>query len=287
MRKDVNAFKVITGIIAPFFFLVITLAILGNHWNDFEESFLIWLFYLAIIFLIEIYLFSRDYFQKIKKVAYTLIKYVLFSIPIILLLNFAIYLYNTQSIPVENFEITYLKGKNFFISQWRLGEVSIKIKNKSKWDAKNIKVKLNIYFKEDSSLVISVDDELADISFLNSQQEEKYKFYDGFEESSLQHPVNKVYLFEALSSIKKGNYRYRFLTNKEILKLLFLEGLPEEISQTGTIEMSPNDLLELVYQKNRKYYRKLEEKIFFDTDFYYTAEISSASRVTFIDNLIR
>ncbi len=290
MRKDVNAFKIITGIIAPFFFLVITLAILGNHWNDFEESFLIWLLYLSIVFLIETYIFSPDYFQKIKQIAYTLIKSVLFSVPIIMLLVFAGYLYNTQSIPVEDLEITDLKGRNFFLSQWSVGEISIKIKNNSKWGAKNIKVNLNIYFKGDSSLVVSADDELADITYLKPQQEEKYKLYGNFDESSLNRPIKKTYIFEAIKSIKEklqeeGKNEYMLMNNEAMLKMLYQEGLVNKLKPNELIELSPNDLLELLYRKNRRYYKQLEEQIFFDKDFYYEAKITSANKVTVIDNL--
>nr|MBC8491146.1 hypothetical protein [Candidatus Neomarinimicrobiota bacterium] len=109
MANNFSPITKITGIIAPLFLLVLVLGILGSEWDDFEYSSFTWLIYLLGIFLIEVYLFSRSSFKKIKnmfiKVGKRLLKISLYILPPLLIIIIVGIYFNNQKIPLDKVSV--------------------------------------------------------------------------------------------------------------------------------------------------------------------------------------
>ncbi|MBL7066285.1 MAG: hypothetical protein ISS29_00265 [Candidatus Marinimicrobia bacterium] len=302
MANNFSPITKITGIIAPLFLLVLVLGILGSEWDDFEYSSFTWLIYLLGIFLIEVYLFSRSSFKKIKnmfiKVGKRLLKISLYILPPLLIIIIVGIYFNNQKIPLDKVSVELKEYKNLFLSSYRVDDIKIKLVNDSEYQLKNIKILVEIYYKEDSIKVFETTDMVYSIDYNDFEYKELYIRY---KRKDLKNVPNKEYMFRELKELKEELPEYIKYIKKysseddfNYLKGLYgitLAGHPvsdlDELFQMDRIDL--HKIYKSSYSSNEKwkYIEQIIEKILWDEDFYINVSIISAKKRTFIDDIIQ
>jgi len=302
MANNFSPITKITGIIAPLFLLVLVLGILGSEWDDFEYSSFTWLIYLLGIFLIEVYLFSRSSFKKIKnmfiKVGKRLLKISLYILPPLLIIIIVGIYFNNQKIPLDKVSVELKEYKNLFLSSYRVDDIKIKLVNDSEYQLKNIKILVEIYYKEDSIKVFETTDMVYSIDYNDFEYKELYIRY---KRKDLKNVPNKEYMFRELKELKEELPEYIKYIKKysseddfNYLKGLYgitLAGHPvsdlDELFQMDRIDL--HKIYKSSYSSNEKwkYIEQIIEKILWDEDFYINVSIISAKKRTFIDDIRR
>jgi hypothetical protein len=299
MDDSNKAFRIIVGIITPILLFIVAFVLAeGNGpWNKEDNLIFIWIPYLLVVFVVETYLFSRTHFEKIKKSFFKLLKFTsLVILPIIVLLVIVLYFYNNQPIPPSNFEVLNVEGRNFFTKDKFLGNFLIKIKNNSAWDSKDIQIRISVFYKKDSMLVVQKVKKLGYYyEHTPAFSEREVEFNMTLWEEYLNHPKEKRFGYEIGNSIKENlkkekkinDTQLALLSEENYLKLWYSQYLSastfNSLTNNQRMYMEPNDWLQLVYKKNRKGYREIEKIMFLDKDFIVKAEIVSALKVTFLD----
>jgi len=295
--------KIIYGIVVPLILLVIILAILGYNWNDFPETWIVWIFYLFIVFYMELHLFAPEdkILIRMKKRIKIIFPWIIRLFIVIIILSIVIvaigFIISSLEIPPEKIAIIDSESKNLFIDREKIGKFEVTLKNNSDWSTNNIIIKTSIYSIENDSLVVSLKSHLlSDYWGMELRSNTSYNYFlcdiiNPCEKSSINHPPNKLFIFEFLDRfIKERNLNWStdYYSWSKILKNEFKHP-PEHLFKGGyssSFDWKFDKIYEELKNDNPDIYKKIENNYLLDRDFYVKQEIISAYRYSFLDYII-
>jgi len=185
MLSSVNFKIFLIALFVPLVLLVIALSIMDgiSYWDEFEDVWLIWIIYLTIVFFFEwkflgkinvkmeterSQIFSKELALKIKKIVkWFLIVSAIFLVLILVLIPIG-YFYNNQRIPVDQLDLfdSEIRGNLEELGERNTSQYSVRIKNNSRWDIKDIVIRVSIQNEDDNKVMDEIEFMFAQYDYL-------------------------------------------------------------------------------------------------------------------------